>query len=267
LVVSPGVEPSRPVLAANLAATYAEAGQRALVVTTEDLRSDHMLTERRVTANPAGGEIEPADIEANAGPTQIPGVAKLRLDQLLPGPGQLATHSDALLAAARQVADVVIVEAPSLLVAHDAEALMSSADVVVVVGECEVTRLDEAAQSGDLLRRMGAPVLGVALTRVRLRGKDLRRSPLWDEHPHSVEPVKGRAKSRTSKRTKRATHPGLSDILMGEAVATERGPGTDVAVDAPVAPDRPEVLVNGANGSPKRRSVSVARLRGGRSRR
>ena len=267
LVVSPGVEPSRPVLAANLAATYAEAGQRALVITTQDLRSDHVLTERRVQANPAGGEIEPADIEANAGPTQVPGVAKLRLDQLLPGPGQLATHSDALLAAARQVADVVIVEAPSVLVAHDAEALMSSADVVVVVGECEVTRLDEASQSGDLLRRMGAPVLGVALTRVRLSGKDLRRSPLWDERPPPVEPSKGRVTSRTSKRRKQATHPGLSEILMGEAVEIDRGPGTDVALDAPVAPDRPEMLVNGANGSPKRRLVSVARLRSGRARR
>jgi Mrp family chromosome partitioning ATPase len=259
LVVSPGVEPSRPVVVANLAATYAEAGQRALVITTQDLRSDSLPDNRPVSAYSTAGEIQPADIEANAVPTQIANVAKLRLDQLLPGPGQLATHCYALLVAARQVADVVIVEAPSLLVAHDAEALTSSADVVVVVAECEVTRLDEAAQSGDLLRRMGAPVLGVALTRVRLRGKDLRRNALWEERPPPVEPRKRRAKSPSSKKTKRATHPGLSDILLGDVMAPGDPPAVDAGVSAPVHPDRAEVAANGADRPAKRGLVSVGK--------
>jgi len=48
--------------------------------------------------------------------------------------------------------------------------------VVVVVGECGATTVSHARRAGDLLRRMGAPVLGVVLTEVRLDKKDLRQT-------------------------------------------------------------------------------------------
>ncbi len=58
---------------------------------------------------------------------------------------------------------------------HHVEALAQLVDVVLVVGECGTTTFDEARRSGDLLRRMAAPVLGVVLTNVRLPYNDPRQ--------------------------------------------------------------------------------------------
>jgi len=70
------------------------------------------------------------------------------------------------------------VEVPPLLAIHHAEALVHSVDAVLVVAECRVTTFDQARRAGDLLRRMGAPVLGVVLTNVRLERADIRHSAL-----------------------------------------------------------------------------------------
>ncbi len=73
---------------------------------------------------------------------------------------------------------MIIVEVPPLLAVHHAEALVHSVDVVLVVAECRVTTFDQARRAGDLLRRMGAPVLGVVLTNVRIERADIRHSAL-----------------------------------------------------------------------------------------
>ena len=44
-------------------------------------------------------------------------------------------------------------------------------------GSAARPRFDEARRSGDLLRRMSAPVLGVVLTNVRLQYRDPRHLP------------------------------------------------------------------------------------------
>ena len=136
MVVSPGFEPTRSSVVANLAATYAEAGERALVIATQDLRQGNGFNGGYGPVPPTpDSPIGPADIEAHMVPSPIEGVCSLALGALLHGPGQLATHAEALIAATRQVADVVLVEAAPLLVTHDAEALLPAVDLVVVVGE------------------------------------------------------------------------------------------------------------------------------------
>ena len=82
----------------------------------------------------------------------------------------------AIFDAARYSADVVIVEAPSILAFHDAEAVAPCVDVVLVVGDCYSTTSEAASRAGDLLRRIGAPVLGVVLTNVHLPRGISRRS-------------------------------------------------------------------------------------------
>ncbi len=68
----------------------------------------------------------------------------------------------------------MIVEVPPILAVHHAEALARSVDVVLVVAECKFTTFDDARQAGDQLRRMGAPVLGVVLTNIRIPHSDIR---------------------------------------------------------------------------------------------
>jgi len=97
----------------------------------------------------------------------IDGVQRLKFEQVLETRGQMMTYGPAVLDAAREVADVVVIDCPSLLTSHDALTLLPGVDVVIVVAEYGVTKADAASKASDLLNRFGAPVLGVVLTNVR----------------------------------------------------------------------------------------------------
>jgi Mrp family chromosome partitioning ATPase len=171
LVASAGVEPSRPHVAANLAAIYAEAGQRVIVISTGDIE-----TGRRTTGAGAHvtGEIRSEDVAQCLESSRLEHVYRLPLSPFIATSGQLVTRGPSVLEAARGLSDVVIVEVPPILAVHHAEALARSVDVVLVVGECGWTTFQDARTAGDLLRRMEAPVLGVVLTNVRLKQRDIR---------------------------------------------------------------------------------------------
>jgi Mrp family chromosome partitioning ATPase len=184
LVASAGTEPSRPYVAANLAAIYAEAGDRVVVISTGEVEAatngSHSTT--------VSGEIRPEDIEAHLELSRLEHVSRLPLSPFIQRSGQLVTRMPAVLDAARQVSDVIIVEVPPLLGVHHAEALARYVDVVLVVAECRFTTFDHARRGGDLLRRMGAPVLGIVLTGVRgahldARPAALNRAPAAAEEP------------------------------------------------------------------------------------
>ncbi len=173
LVVSPDGEETRAVVAANLAAVYAEADQRVIVVSTSELgrggplpAPSELVAERR---------IEPTDVEAQLLPSRITNVYRLPLTPFLRNSGQLVSRGKELLEVARGICDVVIVEAPPLLSVHHAEALSRAVDAVVVVAECGTTRLADGKRSAQLLRRIGAPVLGVVVTEVREEADGRRR--------------------------------------------------------------------------------------------
>ena len=170
LVVSAGSETTRPQVAFNLAAIYAEAGQRVVVVSTANVEAG------RATRDVSGAfeEVRPEDIESKLDRSRIENVWLLPLHHFMSNSGQLVTRAPAVLDAARAVSDVVIVETPALLTVHHAEALAQAVDVVLIVGECGTTTLDESRRAGDVLRRIGAPVLGVVLTNVRPSQRELR---------------------------------------------------------------------------------------------
>jgi Mrp family chromosome partitioning ATPase len=167
LVVSARAEPTRPQVAANLAAVYGEAGQRVVVVSTADVEAGRL----RGPGEYSPGEIGPEDVEARLEASNVEHLFRLTLRHFVDNSSQLVNRAPMVLDAARTVADVVIVETMSLLAVHHAEALAHAVDVVLVVGECGSTTYDDARKVGDLLRRINAPVLGVVLTNVRADGR------------------------------------------------------------------------------------------------
>jgi Mrp family chromosome partitioning ATPase len=179
LVVSAGTEPTRPHVAANLAAIYAEAGQRVVVISTGQLWLGG--NQGRQTA----GEIRPEDVEAQLKPSRLDNVFRLDLGHFVANSSQLVNRAPAIFDAVRTLSDLVIVEVPPLLAVHHTEALAHAVDVVLVVAECKYTTFDDARQAGDQLRRMEAPVMGVVLTNVRIPHSDVRHLGL----PRSVVPV------------------------------------------------------------------------------
>jgi Mrp family chromosome partitioning ATPase/capsular polysaccharide biosynthesis protein len=171
LVASPAGEPSRPRVVANLGATYAESGQRVIIVSTGDIDSG-------VPPGPDvsyTGPVHPDDVRAHLRPSSIADLSMLSLRPFVRNSAQLVDRAADVFGAARQVADVVLVEAPPFLEFHHGEALAHAVDVVLVVGECGETTFDQADQTGVLLRRIGAPVLGVVFTETPLEKSEKRR--------------------------------------------------------------------------------------------
>jgi Mrp family chromosome partitioning ATPase len=170
MVVSAGREPSRPSVVANLAAVHAEAGYQVLVVSVGEL--GWRVPRPGTDYVGPDDEITPADIASRSTPSVVQGVRGLALDQVLPNRGHIVTRGPEVIEAAREVADIVIVEAAPLLRSPDGLGLLPAVDVVLAVAEYALTRADDAKKAGSVLRRLGAPVLGVVFTNVPHKPRD-----------------------------------------------------------------------------------------------
>ena len=171
LVTSTADEPSRAKVVANLAAAYAEASQRVIVISAVDLEVGTTYPALGVLSGP----ITPTDVESRITPAGPENVSMLSMRHFVANSGQLVNRAREVFDAARQVADVVIVEAPAFLRFHHGEALVHSVDAVVIVAEYGETKAPAAKEMGEILRRLGAPVLGVVFTGAQL-SKSQRRS-------------------------------------------------------------------------------------------
>ena len=93
---------------------------------------------------------------------------------------QVVIRVPEVLDALREVVDVVILEVPSFLSVHHGQGLAPLADLVLVVGERRLTTMDQLRSTSAVLKRLGAPVVGMALTNPSVRDdaedEDERRS-------------------------------------------------------------------------------------------
>lgn len=187
MVVSAETEPSLGDVVTNLATVCAQIGQRVALVSTAGLASPGAESELPQLSpvwwkhwpspgNGAGlpmegqrgdllnGPLNPTDVENLFGETGIPGVSRLDLRYFVGHPVQVVIRVPEVLAALREIVDVVFLEVPSYLSVHHGEGLTPMADVVLVVAERETTTLDEMRKISAELRRLNAPVVGMALT-------------------------------------------------------------------------------------------------------
>jgi Mrp family chromosome partitioning ATPase len=186
MVASASTEPSLADVVTNLATVCAETGQRVALLSTAGLASPGMESEPQSTpmwwkqwpsaGNGSGllveekrsrllsGSLHPTDVEPLFGETGVPGVSRLDLRYFVGHPAQVVIRVPEVLAALRQIVDVVFLEIPSYLSVHHGAGLTPLADVVLVVAERETTTLDDMRQISAALRHLEAPVVGVALT-------------------------------------------------------------------------------------------------------
>jgi Mrp family chromosome partitioning ATPase len=128
----------------------------------EPLRSAAPLTnelDRRLT-----GPLRPDDVQDLLEDTSVPGVSFLALQHFVAHTSQVVIRVPEVLDALRDVVDVVILEVPSFLSVHHGQGLAPLADLVLIVGERRMTTTDELRRTSAVLRRLGAPVVGMALT-------------------------------------------------------------------------------------------------------
>jgi Mrp family chromosome partitioning ATPase len=168
LVTSASTEPSCAMVVTNLAASYGEAGNSVLVMSTHELHNGEVRNDVDHI------RVKPSEMEDRLRPTRLDNVATVSLGDFVDSSGELATMAPPIVDEARKLAEIVIIEAPALLGFHDAAAFSPDSDVVLVIGESVVTTVEQAKRTGEMLKRIGAPVLGVVFTNVHIDGRDVR---------------------------------------------------------------------------------------------
>jgi capsular exopolysaccharide synthesis family protein len=166
LVAAAGPDPDKSTTVANLAVTFARVGKR-VVLADCDLRhpAQHSLFG---LANEAGvttllnGEVT---AELPLQPTEIPGLRVLTSGPAVPVPADTVASSAMtwLISRLRQEADVVLFDAPPVVLATDAAELATQVDGVLLTVSAGRTKRDDAQRAVHLLKRVGARLVGTAL--------------------------------------------------------------------------------------------------------
>jgi polysaccharide biosynthesis transport protein len=180
LITSDGPGQGKSAIAANLAVVMAQAGLRVALVDA-DLRRP-TLHHQFAQANRLG--LTDALLSDPAGWSTLPlisGVPNLSLavsGALPANPAELlgSRRMQQWLEYLRQTHDIVIIDAPPVLVVTDAEVLSHAVDGVILVAAYGLTRLKAAAVSKQQLDRLGARCVGVVLNRLPSRALPYQRS-------------------------------------------------------------------------------------------
>ncbi|HUM37868.1 MAG TPA: CpsD/CapB family tyrosine-protein kinase, partial [Anaerolineae bacterium] len=171
VIAAPATEDNAPVppdVAVNLAVVAAQAGQRVILVDA-DLR--HPLLHVLFGVPNADGLTQAIlELEEKAAlplvETAVPGLRLLTTGKVPPNPSDiLSSHKMAeLLERLKAQADLVILQAPPVLVAVDAAALAAQADGMVLSVRSGKTRRDRIESAKKILERYQVHLLGAVLT-------------------------------------------------------------------------------------------------------
>jgi Mrp family chromosome partitioning ATPase len=167
LIASPGPSEGKSTSAANLAVSYAGMGSTVVVIDL-DFRRQKLHRFFQTTAGPylenVGTREAPAiDFDALVQATNTPGVRFVPSAPRNTVPEQALLLAREAIAKAREVADVVILDAPPLLLTNDAKDLIPYADALVLLTREGKTHRKALERATQLLRRFDAPVVGLTL--------------------------------------------------------------------------------------------------------
>lgn len=170
LVTSPSAGEGKTSTAANLAAAFAEAGKTVLALDC-DFRHPQLHTllgveQMRGTSDYLAGGPSRWSLADYVARTAIDGVLAVPAGTISSNPGELVGPDQELLSAASKLADIVVIDAGPILAVNDPSALLPQVDAVVVVARSGHTTAEAAHRTSELLARLEARLLGVALVGV-----------------------------------------------------------------------------------------------------
>ncbi len=166
LVASPGPAEGKSITVVNLAAAFAETGMTVIIVDADFRRpTQYRYLDRPRSPNLGDLDITctTADLEAVLQSTDVPGVRLAASAPNKADPGHSIAVAKAAARVCQELADVVIIDSPPLLLANDASDIALSVDASILLARSGWTRRSGITASADLMRRLEAPVIGIVI--------------------------------------------------------------------------------------------------------
>jgi capsular exopolysaccharide synthesis family protein len=166
LVTSPGPAEGKSITVVNLAAAFAETGVTVIIVDADFRRpTQYRYLDRPRSPNLGDLDITctAADLDAVLQDTDVPGVRLAASAPNKADPGHSIAVAKAAASVAQELADIVLVDSPPLLLANDASDIALSVDASILLARSGWTRRSGITASADLLRRLEAPVIGIVI--------------------------------------------------------------------------------------------------------
>jgi tyrosine-protein kinase Etk/Wzc len=218
VLTSPGPADGKSTTAANLAITFAQQGQRTLVVDA-DLRRSVLDKTFGVARAPGLTDVIVGNttLAEAVKASHIPNLSVLPSGQHPPNPSELLGSSSmqAVLAEAKEMFDVVLFDSPPLLAVTDAAILSTMVDGTLLVVRMGATARDAVRRAVHQLRAVRGRLLGAVLNDV-----DFRKGSAYSEygyyyysyygaegngnghHAGVLDRIKGLRRTRTSERAR-----------------------------------------------------------------
>jgi non-specific protein-tyrosine kinase len=172
LVTSAALEEGKSLALANLAVTMAQGGRKTILVDC-DLRRPHQHELFGVPAEPgltsmildASRRDEPA-----LAATGVEDLWLLPAGPLPPNPADLLSsrRMESLIATLKSRADIVLFDAPPVVVVTDAALLASKLDGVLLVVSAGQTKREHAQRAKELLEKINVRLVGAVLTNAQV---------------------------------------------------------------------------------------------------
>jgi len=152
--------------AANLAITFAQAGE-GVVLVDADMRRSSQHEKFEMSESPGLSEaIVSGNVEASLRDGPVDGLKLITAGITPPNPSELlhSRRMDNLLTDLKSRSDLIVLDAPPVLAVADASVLASKADGAIVVVDMTMSDKNASKRAVDSLRAVNARVLGTVIT-------------------------------------------------------------------------------------------------------
>ena len=159
-------EEGKSLTAANLAITFAQAGESVILVDA-DMRRSTIHEKFELPESPGLSEaIVSGNIGASLQDGPVEGLKVMTAGLTPPNPSELlhSKRMDNLLEALKSMSDLIVMDAPPVLAVTDATVLASKADGVLLVVNVAMSDRNAAKRAVGALRAVDARVLGTVIT-------------------------------------------------------------------------------------------------------
>jgi len=164
VVTSPGPAEGKSTSAANLAAVFAQSGQRVLLVDADMRKATVHKIFGKANTSGLSTVLSTSSMGENVlQATTIPNLSVLTSGPKPPNPSELLGSQRMLQVVdeLRSAFDVVIFDMPPIGAVTDAQIMASKADGTILVLRENVTRKEDAINAKQLLQMVNANILGV----------------------------------------------------------------------------------------------------------